>query len=59
MRLMGSLYCLPLVFLWITEWRSEIIQLLNDAYPESVDSIPADVATTLRQFKEHGCVEVE
>jgi hypothetical protein len=38
---------------------SEIIQLLSDAYPESVDSIRADVAATLQQFEEHGCIELE
>ncbi len=36
----------------------EIIELLNDAYPESIDTISADVATTLQQFEEHGCIEV-
>jgi hypothetical protein len=38
---------------------SEIIGLLNDAYPEAVDTIPIDVANTLKQFEEHGCIEVE
>ena len=38
---------------------SEIIQLLSDAYPESDDSIPADVAATLQQFEEHDCIELE
>jgi len=38
---------------------SEIIGLLNNAYPEAVDTIPIDVANTLKQFEEHGCIEVE
>jgi hypothetical protein len=38
---------------------SEIIGLLNNAYPEAVDTIPIDVANTLKQFEEHGCIKVE
>jgi hypothetical protein len=38
---------------------SEIIGLLNNAYPEAVDTIPIDVANTLKQFEEHGCIKAE
>jgi hypothetical protein len=38
---------------------SEIITLLNEAYPDAVNTIPNDVMTTLQQFVEHGCIEVE
>jgi len=37
---------------------AEITQLLSDAYPEAVDSIPDDVAATLEQFEEYGCIEL-
>jgi len=36
----------------------EIVKLLSEAYPESADSIPADVTSTLEQFQEQGCIEL-
>ncbi len=35
----------------------EINQLLRTAFPESADTIEADVATTLKQFEQHGAIE--
>jgi hypothetical protein len=36
---------------------AEIVSLLQNAYPDTADSITADVAATLQQFAEHGAIE--
>ena len=37
----------------------QIIDLLSQAFPEAADAIPSDVKTTLKAFKEAGCIEVK
>jgi hypothetical protein len=36
----------------------EIMDVLKDSFPEAADSIPEDVEMTLREFVEHGAVEL-
>jgi hypothetical protein len=35
----------------------EIVTLLRNAYPDTVETIADDVAATLQQFADHGAVE--
>jgi hypothetical protein len=36
----------------------QIIDLLNQAYPEAAENIPADVHAALEQFLQAGCIRV-
>jgi hypothetical protein len=36
---------------------ADIVALLQNAYPDTTDTIPADVTTTLQQFADHGAIE--
>ncbi len=37
----------------------QIISLLSEAFPDAAKAIPSDVKTTLKAFKEAGCIEVK
>ena len=37
----------------------QIISLLSQAFPDAAEAIPSDVKTTLKIFKEAGCIEVK
>jgi len=36
----------------------EIVGLLSEAFPDAVDTIPADVKATLEQLRQHGAIKL-